>query len=212
LIEAELKARLADPDAVRTALAQRAKVEKAIYRDTYYDTETADLDRTGRELRLRTVETADATRHLLTFKEPAVDASGSKPEYETAVATPAAVAHMVEALGYGPVIEFTKDCENYPFSDGGREFLATVVRVPEIDGTFLEVETMAAEDQIDAALAAVRAVLVQLDISAADLTTDLYTDAVRAARAGSRDPRARYPSASSDGVVTRAGGGGRDGQ
>lgn len=81
---------------------------KALYRDTYFDTETADLDRAGRELRLRTVEISDVTRYLLTFKEPAVDeASGSKPEYETIVAAPAVVVHMFEALGYGPVIEFT---------------------------------------------------------------------------------------------------------
>lgn len=185
MIEAELKARLADPDAVRAALAQRAEVEKAIYRDTYYDTEAADLERVGRELRLRTVETADVTRHLLTFKEPAVDeASGSKPEYETTVSAPAAVAHMVEALGYDPVMEFTKDCENYRFGDGGREFLATVARVPEIDSTFLEVETMADEDQVDAALSSVRAVIEQLGVAASELTTELYTDAVRAARAG----------------------------
>ena len=70
----------------------------------------------------------------------------------------------------------------YRFTDGGREFLATVVQVPEIDGTFLEVETMADEDQVDEALAAVRAVLDQLGVPVDDLTTDRYTAAVRAAR------------------------------
>jgi adenylate cyclase class 2 len=183
VIEAELKAQLTDPDAVRAALAERGAAERAIYRDTYYDSADGVLDRAGRELRLRTIETPDVTRHVLTFKEPAVDESGSKPEHETAVAAPAAVAHIIEALGYGPVIELTKDCENYRFSDGGREFLATVVRVPEIEGTFLEVETMA-EDQVDEALAAVRSVLEQLGVAAGDLTAELYTDAVRAARAG----------------------------
>jgi adenylate cyclase class 2 len=182
VIEAELKARLSDPEAVRAALAQRADVEKAIYRDTYYDTAGGALDAAGRELRLRTIETPDTVRHLLTFKEPAVDESGSKPEYETTVTAPSAVAHMVEALGYAPAIELTKECENYRFSDGGRDFVATVVRVPEITGTFLEVETMAAEDQVDEALDAVRTVLEQLGIAANDLTTELYTDAVRAAR------------------------------
>lgn len=106
----------------------------------------------------------------------------SKPEYETIVATPDAVAHMIQALGYGPVIELTKDCENYRFADSGRDFLATVVRVPEIDGTYVELETMAAEDQVDAALGAVRALHNQLGVAADDVTTELYTDAVRAAR------------------------------
>ncbi len=182
-VEAELKARLNDPDTVRSALARRASGETATYCDTYYDDAGSSLERTGRELRLRTVETPHATRHLLTFKDPAVDkASGSKPEYETAVATPAAVAHMLQALGHRPVVELTKDCENYRFVEGGREFLATVVRVPEIDGTFLEVETMAEEGGVDGALAAVRAVLADLGVAETDLTNELYTDAVRAAR------------------------------
>lgn len=183
MIEAELKARLTDPDAVRAALAERAPAERAIYSDTYYDTADRALDRAGREIRLRTVETSASRRHLLTFKEPAVDeASGSKPEHETTVAMPSAVAHMLGALGYGPDIHLTKDCENYRWSAGDREFLATVVRVPEIDGVFLEVETMAEDHDVDAALAAVRSVLTDLGVRDADLTTDLYTEAVRAAR------------------------------
>jgi adenylate cyclase class 2 len=183
VIEAELKARLTNPDHVRAALDGRALAELATYRDTYYDTRDTQLDSTGRELRLRTVETTDLVRHLLTFKEPAVDRqSGSKPEYETIVTVPAAVAHTFEALGYQPLIELTKHCENYRFSDGGRDFTATIVRVPEIDGVFLEVETMAGEDQVGEALAAVRSILAGLGIQDGELTSELYTDAVRAAR------------------------------
>ncbi len=183
MIEAELKARLKDPGAVRAALDQRADPEKAVYRDTYYDTSGGGLEAAGRELRLRSIETSDTVRHLLTFKEPVVDeASGSKPEYETTVATPSAIAHMLQALGCRPAVELTKDCENYQLKAEGREFLATVVTVTEIDGTFIEVETMAAEDQVDDALAAVRRVLRQLGVTDDELTTEMYTDAVRAAR------------------------------
>lgn len=183
MIEAELKARLENPDAVRAALDQRADPEKAVYHDTYFDTPDGALEAAGRELRLRTVETPDTVRHLLTFKEPVVDeASGSKPEHETTVATPDAVTHMVQALGYAPVVELTKDCENYQLTGDGRHFLATLVRVPEIDGTFLEVETMAEEDQVAEALKAVRSVLHQLGVADGELTNELYTDAVRAAR------------------------------
>ena len=184
MIEAELKARLTDPDAVRAALAKRAVPERATYRDTYYDTPGEDLDRTGRELRLRTVET-DVVRHLLTFKEPSVDeASGSKPEYESTVGTRTAVDHLVRALGLRVLIELTKECENYHFAEADREFLATVVRVPEVDGTFfLEVETLSESQDVHGALAAVRAVLADLGVRDDELTTELYTDAVRAARA-----------------------------
>lgn len=183
MIEAELKARLTDPDAVRGKLAGRATGERAVYRDTYYDTPRASLDHTGRELRLRTVDTGGSLRHLLTFKEPAVDeASGSKPEHETLLGTPAAVDHLLRALGYGAFVELTKECENYRITAGGREFLATLVRVPELDGTFLEVETMAEEHEVDQALAAVRALLDELGIVEAELTRDLYTNMVRATR------------------------------
>jgi adenylate cyclase class 2 len=184
VIEAELKARLTDPAAVRAALDQRADGEKATYRDVYYDTAAGELDRDGREIRLRTVKTGHSVRHLLTFKEPVVDeASGSKPEHESTVATPAAIAQMLDSLGLKPSVELTKECENYRFDGpGGREFLATVVRVPEVDGTFLEVETMAAEDQVDEALAAVRDVLHHLGVRDDELTSELYTEAVRNAR------------------------------
>jgi adenylate cyclase class 2 len=184
VIEAELKARLRDPDAVRVALATRAQPEVATYRDTYYDSSGQDLDHAGLELRLRSVETDGLVQHLLTFKEAAVDeASGSKPEHESAVGAPRAIDHLLRALGYGPVVELTKHCENYRLAIGGRDFLATLVRVPEIDGTFLEVETMAEEDDVEQALAAVRDLLGELGVSQAELTTDLYTDAVRTARA-----------------------------
>ncbi len=185
MIEAELKARLADVDAVRAALMKRATPESATYWDTYYDTPGEELDRAGRELRLRTVEAGSVRRHLLTFKEPAIDeASSSKPEYETTVGDPDAVDHLVRALGLHVLIRLTKDCENYRFAEAGRVLLATVVRVPEIDGTFLEVETMAEEQDVGPALTVVRRVLADLGVTEGELTTELYTDAVRTARRG----------------------------
>ncbi|MDH6579036.1 adenylate cyclase class IV [Kitasatospora sp. MAP5-34] len=61
--------------------------------------------------------------------------------------------------------------------------LATLVRVPEIDGTFLELETLVEEEaDVPAALEAVRGVLHRLGIEDDDLTNELYTDAVAAAR------------------------------
>ena len=185
MIEAELKARLRKPDAVRGALAARADAEVATYRDVYYDRPDESLDRGGRELRVRSVETGGPARHLLTFKEPAVDAaSGSKPEYETTIGDRSAVDHLLRSLGFVPLVELTKECENYRLSAAGRDFLATLVRVPEIEGTFLEVETMAAESDVDQALAAVRGLLNELGVSQAELTAELYTDAVRATRPG----------------------------
>jgi adenylate cyclase class 2 len=56
--------------------------------------------------------------------------------------------------------------------------------VPELEGTFLEVETQASDDEVPSALAAVRRVLADLGVSDQELTTETYSDAVRAARGG----------------------------
>lgn len=54
--------------------------------------------------------------------------------------------------------------------------------MPELDDTFLEVETMAEPEDLHAALAAVQAIVVELGVEDRELTTAAYTDAVRAAR------------------------------
>jgi adenylate cyclase class 2 len=182
VIEAELKARLSDPARVRAALDSIATAERVHYQDRYFDTPAGELERAGRELRLRTIHGSGA-RHVLTFKEPAVEqASQSKPEHETQVAEPTATTAILQALGYLVTIEFGKNCANYRFRRGDRDLLATVVSVDEIDGEFLEVETPAGVDDLDEALVAVREVMAELGVDRRELTTDTYTDAVRAAR------------------------------
>ncbi|WP_323182097.1 hypothetical protein [Streptomyces sp. NBC_00424] len=59
---------------------------------------------------------------------------------------------------------------------------ATLVRVPEIEGTFLELGTLTGEDDVATALDDVRAVLYELGITPEDLTRELHTDAVRTAQ------------------------------
>jgi adenylate cyclase class 2 len=140
----------------------------------------------GCKLRLRTIEAGDSVRHVLTFKAPAIDAaSGSKPEHETAVGDPQAAGAIMAGLGYRPLIAFTMQRANYRLNHSGRDLLASVVTVPEIDGTHLEVETITEDaGDLEAALEAVHAVMAGLGISEQDLTTELYTDAVTAARHG----------------------------
>ena len=109
-------------------------------------------------------------------------ASGSKPEHETKVADAAVVDEILSALGLEHLVAFEKHCANYRFAARGRDMLATVVTVPEIDGTFVELETLAEEADLAAALGDVRAVLGELGIGEDDLTTEQYTDAVMRAR------------------------------
>lgn len=183
MIEAELKARVHDPARVLALLEERATGRAEVYQDAYYDTAEQDLSGSDRELRVRTIHGADDTRSVLTYKGARVDdASGSKPEHETRVEDPAAVHAMLRGLGYVPLIQFEKRCRNYDFTAHGRLMLATLVRVPEIDGDFIEVETLVEPEQLAAALADVRTVLAELGIDGGDLTTDTYTDAVAASR------------------------------
>lgn len=179
MIEAELKARVSDPNTLRDRLRRLASEELSVYRDTYYDRLDRDLTTQGRELRIRVVENSGVQRVLLTYKEPPADeSSGSKPEYETTVADPAVIDVIFQALELEHLVSFEKHCANYRFTTKGRDMLATVVTVPEIDGTFIELETIVPEREVTAALKDIRAVLHELGITDEDLTTEQYTDAV----------------------------------
>lgn len=183
MIEAELKARVHAPEAVMRLLDERATARVEVYRGTYYDRPDGSLEEAGEELRVRTVHGADETRTVLTYKGAAVDEdSGSKPEHETRVENAEAVHAILRGLGHVELIAFEKRCRNYYFEERGRKMLATLVRVPEIDGTFLEVETLVDEDEVTAALGDVRAVLAELGIAPEDLTRETYTGAVAAQR------------------------------
>ncbi|MFJ9694739.1 class IV adenylate cyclase [Kitasatospora sp. NPDC101183] len=189
-IEAELKAVVRDVKGVLRQLEARFGPGCAeVYRDTYYDAPDAGLMGADRELRVRTVRGAAGTRTLLTYKCARVDeASGSKPEAETRVEDAEAVHEIVRGLGFVPCLVFEKRCRNFAFERDGRQLLATLVELPELGGaTFLEVETAAAsEAELGPALAVVRGLLAELGIDGADLTTELYTDAVAASGAGVR--------------------------
>ncbi|CBG71951.1 putative adenylate cyclase [Streptomyces scabiei 87.22] len=188
MIEAELKARVRAPEVVARVLGVWGEGRAETYRDTYDDLPDGSLRGRDEELRLRC--TADhgtgERRALLTFKAAAVDEeSGSKPEYGTRVED-AQVAHAIlRRLGYVPAIVFEKHCRSHSFEAYGRRMLATLVRVPELDGTFLEVESLVREeDEVAGALDGIRAVLRDLGIAPGDLTRESYTAAVAAVRGG----------------------------
>jgi adenylate cyclase, class 2 len=183
MIEAELKARVRDPDALRDRLRRLATEEISVYHDTYYDTPDQSLTTSGRELRLRVIETGNERRPVLTYKEPAVDtATDSRPEHETTVGDADVADVVFAALGMEHLVAFRKHCANYRFIARGRDMLATVVTVPELDGVFLEVETQTEEPQLDQALSDIRGVLLELGVAREDLTIETYTEAVRQAR------------------------------
>ena len=184
-VEAEFKALVRDPERIHMALSQRTVGERSIYSDRYFDHPDRGWTRRGNELRVRIVTNElGPPQALLTFKEPAVDhASGSKPEHETTVGDADVLVTVLTALGVEQIIAFEKRCVNYLFTAQGRDLSATVVTVPELAGqTFIELETLADPDDVDAALEVVRSVLRELGIEEGDLTTQAYTDAVAAQR------------------------------
>jgi adenylate cyclase class 2 len=185
VIEAELKALVRDPAGLLAALAERAPAEPAAYADTYYDTPGRRLTGSGRELRVRIIDRGGSRTCLLTYKEAAVPGTTSKPEHETPVGDPAVFAALFAGLGLGVLVELTKHCTNYRFPHAGYPMLATVVTVPELAGTFVEVETQVpAAAEVSAALDTIRDLLTELGITEADLDTRDYTDMVQQARAG----------------------------
>ncbi|WP_199039997.1 class IV adenylate cyclase [Glycomyces salinus] len=182
MIEAELKARVRNVEAVQHWLRKRATEEPATYHDTYYDWPDHRLDHEGREIRLRTITTLTGTKHLLTYKQPPLDPeSGSKPEHETVISDRNPVEVMLRDLGLVELVSLTKQCRNFRFNYRGRRILATLVTVPELDGTFLEVETASDQIDIEDALTVVRHILVDLDVIT-DLDSSSYTGSVLAAR------------------------------
>ena len=180
-IEAEVKACVHRPEDVHARLSEWAKPESATYSDTYFDHD-GQLDADDRELRVREIRTGAGVTSLLTYKGPTLDAgSGSKAEYETTVADAQMMRSILGQLGYTTTVAFEKECTNYTFEREGRSVLATVVRVPQIDGTFIEVETIAtSEDDLEGVLGTVRNVLRALGIDTADETRETYTAAVLA--------------------------------
>ena len=187
-IEAELKARVRDPDRVRGLLRERAAEHNSVYSDVYFDTADRMLTQEGCELRVREVH-ADgvATQTLLTYKgAPVHAASGSKPETETTVGDADALRAVLAALGFDVLISFQKHCANYRFTAVGRPLLATLVSVPELEEMFLEVESIVETDaEINPALDTIRQVLSTLGINRNDETTEAYTETVAARRSNS---------------------------
>ncbi|MFI6580855.1 class IV adenylate cyclase [Embleya sp. NPDC050493] len=181
----ELKARVGDVPALAGALERLgAGGREEVYVDTYYDDTDRALAGGDRELRIRTVRGAGATVSVLTYKGARVEAvSGSKPEHETRVEDAAGADAVLRGLGYVPTIRFEKRCRNHAFERDGRRLLASLVEVPELGETFVEVETLVADDDgVAAALEVVRTVLADLGVPREAVTTETYTEAVAAAR------------------------------
>jgi adenylate cyclase, class 2 len=184
VIEAEIKALVRDQETVRGLLRERAAERVSRYHDTYYDWPGRELAHAGRELRVRVVDEEGEQRCLLTYKAAPVDPdSGSKPETESPVGDAGAVDAILLALGFTHLVAFDKHCVNFTFTASGRPVLTTLATVPELTGTYIEIETTATgREDLGEALDAARALLDELGIPRTDLTNEEYTQAVMRTR------------------------------
>jgi adenylate cyclase class 2 len=113
---------------------------ETVYRDVYFDTPDNALAAAGRELRLRG---CDGTS-VLTCKRPPFDAAtDSKEELETAVADGAAMAAILQSLGYAPRIAFSKRVRRRQDVFRGLALDIAVVAVDFAPETFVEIEHLA---------------------------------------------------------------------
>jgi adenylate cyclase class 2 len=169
MYEVELKVR-ADHDAVAARVRERGAAARGAVRqvDTYYDAPHRSFADTDEALRLREttplVDAADAggdggpasgegdgeappPTHELTYKGPKVDAAAkTREEFESTVGDADAVGAALSALGFAPAATVEK--ERRRFELDGYE-----VVLDDVDGLgeFVEVETTAAADALDAA-------------------------------------------------------------
>ncbi|PSQ15690.1 class IV adenylate cyclase [Halobacteriales archaeon QS_8_69_26] len=188
MFEVELKLR-ADHAPVRERLVgMGADPVRAVRQvDTYYDAPDRSFADTDEALRIRREEPLeagsgdDATPDgngvsadgsaLLTYKGPKVGAgSKTREEVETPV-DPDDMATVLDRLGYGAVATVHKERTVYAVED--HEVTLDAVRGL---GEFVEVETEAPEDRIDAAREGVRDLADRLGLDPDDGITDAYLE------------------------------------
>lgn len=136
--EVELKAMVADPEAARNALRAAGATLAFAGRleDRRYDTPERALRLRDQVLRLRIYRGGDV-RAMLDWKGPSSYEGGYKvrEEHSTPVADPAALAAVLEGLGYVVTREIDRTIEQYRFEGATVRF----ERYPRMD-VLVEVE------------------------------------------------------------------------
>lgn len=161
MYEVEVKVR-AVHDEVRDALEAVDARELGAVRqeDTYYDAPHRDFARTDEAFRIRRETTADERTARVTYKGPLVEAeSKTRREVEVGVSDADGMAEILSALGFEPVATVVKERDRYAVGD----YAVTLDDVSGL-GEFVEVETEAAEEDIEDARNAAYDLLERLNL------------------------------------------------
>jgi adenylate cyclase, class 2 len=184
MFEVELKAKLSDPAAILARLRRLAVhgEQWLTYYDQYYETPSNNLRADERELRIRRVEGKGVEDCFLTAKSPPFHtASGSKREFEVRINDAHVAAQLLKTIGFVEDIGFVKECRHFHLIFSEVKISATVVRIKELMGTFLEAEVLVRRRrETTRALRILHELLSALNVPASAVTRDYYTDAVRA--------------------------------
>ncbi|HEA28789.1 MAG TPA: class IV adenylate cyclase [Leeuwenhoekiella sp.] len=187
MYEVELTAIVKNKAEVLKKLAEYAKkpAHKVIYDDLYFD-KNNELDERDCELRLRkkTFPASGKMTHWLTLKEAPFDQkTRSKPEFETEITDFESTQAIFKGLGYTLDIRYNKNCQFFYVTYREIQIEISLVELPELTETFIEIETQTEQlNQTDALFKILYTFLEEIGISPNDLTTIQYQDAVRESR------------------------------
>lgn len=183
MYEAEIKYAVDDPVRVTNVLEAKSSPVKEVYSDVYFVHPTVVPPMSDQELRVREISSKLGVRSLLTFKDAVVDsATLSKREFEVEIVDSASMYTMLEAMGFQRDIQFTKECVNWHLK-ADMDVLATLVTVPELTGSFLELETLvSSSSEVPGALERIRSLASEAGLGSQQETTATYTASVRNAR------------------------------
>jgi adenylate cyclase class 2 len=184
MIEAELKFVVTDADGLRDCLDQYGPQRDLRYQDQYFTHDVLQFKKQDAEFRLRAITEAHRLqRTVMTYKGGIIDeATQSKSEYEAEIRDQREMRILLESMGFRCYIEFTKVCQDYRFSVEGHDIGATIVSLEEVDGTWIEIESIVDESALRAELEWLEHFSTTLGLAADDRTTARYEDAVASAR------------------------------
>lgn len=168
--EVEQKFPIDDAEGLRSKLlelgaAAAAPVEQI---DTYFSHPARDFAQTDEALRVREFD----SRCTLTYKGPKID-DHTKTRQEIKIALPSQeddarqVAALLEALGFLPVAQVRKTREIFRLQWESRWLVVALDEVASL-GSFLEIESMAHQYDLDAARAAVQSLADRLGVDASE--------------------------------------------
>ncbi len=164
--EVEQKFRVGDFGSIEAAVTARGGQFTAPQRqvDRYFNHPARDFSQTDEALRVRSV----GEENCITYKGPKIDATTkTRREIETAIASGEApagqFAQMFAELGFTETATVQKQRRSAQLQQAGFEIEVTLDVVDQV-GNFVELETAANDDNLDAARAALTNVAAELGL------------------------------------------------